>query len=47
MYQYADPKLEALSSGQKLLLRIGPDNEATIKAKLRELRAAVAKQHPG
>jgi hypothetical protein len=40
-YQYADPKLEALSSGQKLLLRMGPANEAVMKAKLRELRKAV------
>jgi hypothetical protein len=40
-YEYADPKLEALSSGQKLLLRMGPANEAIIKAKLRELRKAV------
>jgi hypothetical protein len=40
-YQYADPKLEALSSGQKLLLRMGPANEAIMKAKLRELRKAV------
>jgi hypothetical protein len=42
MYQYADPKIEALSAGQKLLVRMGPDNEAIVKAKLRELRAAVA-----
>ena len=42
MYQYADPKIEALSSGQKLMVRMGPDNEAIVKAKLRELRAAVA-----
>jgi len=40
-YEYADPKLEALSSGQKLLLRMGPANEAIMKAKLRELRKAV------
>jgi hypothetical protein len=40
-YQYADPKLEALSSGQKLLLRMGPANEAIMKVKLRELRKAV------
>ncbi len=37
-YEYADPKLEALSAGQKLLLRMGPANEAIMKAKLRELR---------
>ena len=40
-FEYADPKLEALSAGQKLLLRMGPANEAIMKAKLRELRKAV------
>ena len=42
MYQFADPKLEDLSAGQKLMLRMGPNNAAVIKAKLRELRAQVA-----
>ena len=42
MYQFADPKLEDLSAGQKLMLRMGPTNAAIIKAKLRELRAQVA-----
>jgi hypothetical protein len=37
-YQYADPQLEALSAGQKLLLRMGPDNAAAIRKKLAELR---------
>ena len=41
MYEYADPSLESRSAGQKLLLRSGPDNEAAIKAKLREIRAAL------
>ena len=41
-YEYADPKLEALSSGQKLLIRMGPANEAVVKEKLRSLRSAVA-----
>jgi len=36
-YQFADPELEALSAGQKLLLRIGNKNAARLKAKLREL----------
>ena len=40
-YEYADPQLEALSSGQKLLLRMGPANEAVVKNKLRELRKAI------
>lgn len=42
MYEFADPALEALSPGHKLMLRIGPDNSARLKSKLRELRAAVA-----
>jgi len=42
MYQFADPKLEDRSAGQKLMLRMGPNNAAIIKAKLRELRALVA-----
>lgn len=41
VYKYADPELEALSSGQKTLLRIGPDNAAIVRNKLIELRAAI------
>jgi hypothetical protein len=41
-YEYADPALESRSAGQKLLVRMGPENAARIKAKLRELRAEVA-----
>jgi hypothetical protein len=44
MYQFADPKLEELSAGQKLLLRMGPTNAAIVKAKLRELRAQVTER---
>lgn len=44
MYQYADPKIEALSYAQRLMVRLGPDNEAIVKAKLRELRGALAAQ---
>lgn len=40
-YEYADPKLESMSAGQKLLIRMGPANATVVKAKLRELRAAV------
>ena len=47
MYQYADPSLESLSAGQKVLLRMGPDNEAAVKAKLKEIRAAVADRSRG
>lgn len=41
LYTFADPALEALSPGQKALLRIGPDNASIIRAKLIELRAAL------
>lgn len=43
-YEFADPQLEALSVGQKTLIRIGPRNAAVVKQKLRELRQAVAAQ---
>jgi hypothetical protein len=44
LYEFADPALESRSAGQKMLLRSGPANEATIKAKLREIRAALTGQ---
>jgi len=46
MYQFADPELEELSAGQKVLIRIGPDSAAVIKAKLRELRRELAVEGP-
>jgi DUF3014 family protein len=42
MFHYTDPDLEALSSGQKILVRMGAVNESAIKAKLRDLRQAVS-----
>ena len=44
LYAYADPNLEALSAGQKALIRTGSENAAKIKAKLREIRAELIKQ---
>lgn len=41
-YLYADEQLEALSAGQKALLRMGPDNAARVKARLRAFRDALA-----
>ena len=41
VYEYADPKLEALTPPQKQLLRMGPANVARIQAKLREVEAAL------
>jgi len=46
MLQFADPELEDASVGRKLLVRIGPENAAVIKSKLRELRREVARE-PG
>jgi flagellar basal body-associated protein FliL len=45
-YQYADPNLEDLSAGQKLMIRMGPANERILKAKLRDLRAELVRS-PG
>ena len=42
-WQFADPKLEALPAGQKLLIRMGPQNAAVIEHKLRQLRTLIAK----
>jgi hypothetical protein len=42
LYEFADAELEALSSGQKLMLRMGGEHAATLKRALRELRAQLA-----
>jgi hypothetical protein len=39
MWDYADPALQSLSIGQRTLLRMGAADSATIKAKLRAIRA--------
>jgi hypothetical protein len=41
LYEFADPDLEALSSGQKLLLRIGSDHAAQVKRVLSDLRVLI------
>ena len=38
LYEFADPDLETRSAGKKILLRIGPENAARVKAKLTEIR---------
>jgi hypothetical protein len=45
-YEYADPKLEARSAGQKVLMRMGSVNAIAVKAKLRALRARLAQHKP-
>lgn len=43
LYEYADPEIESRSSGRKLMLRMGAENAARIKAKLRAVRAELLK----
>ena len=37
-YEFADPALQSLSAGQKMMVRVGVPNERRLKAKLIELR---------
>jgi len=37
-YEFVDPSLEALSAGQKMMIRLGPDQQRRMKLKLVELR---------
>lgn len=45
-YAYADPALQSLSAGHRMMIRIGPDHAAVVKARLTRLRAALAGQTP-
>lgn len=38
LYQFVDPGLEGLPAGQKILIRVGMENELRLKAKLRGIR---------
>lgn len=42
-YEYADPALAALSSGQRIMLRVGSAHRQALKAKLTELRQLVTR----
>lgn len=44
LYQFADPELEARSAGQKIMVRMGRENAAKVKAKLREIRGALTRR---
>ncbi len=46
VYRFADPEFESLSAGQKMLLRMGRDNEMRVKAKLRAIRQALVGNPP-
>lgn len=43
-YRFADPELESLSAGQKIMIRMGAENAVKVKAKLREIRRELAAQ---
>lgn len=44
LYEYADPALEARSAGQKIMLRMGHENAARVKEKLRVVRRELTGQ---
>jgi hypothetical protein len=46
MYIFADPSLESRPAGQKILIRMGPDNASIVKSKLAELRAIITAAPP-
>jgi hypothetical protein len=43
LWEFRDPALEALSSPQKHLLRMGPANARLVQSKLREIQAALGR----
>lgn len=45
-YEFADPALEALPAGQKMMLRVGPANQRRLKAKLSEVRTMLTEAAP-
>lgn len=47
VYEFKDEALESLSAGQKMLLRLGYENQRAVKERLREFRAALASAPPG
>jgi len=44
-YNFARPDLQKLSAGQKILIRIGPENAAMVKEKLAGLRKQLTSPH--
>ena len=43
-YEFADPALESLSSGQKIMLRVGSVNQNRLKSRLSALRQEILKR---
>jgi hypothetical protein len=44
LYEFADPALEGLSAGQKIVVRMGPENAKRVKDKLRAIRRELTAQ---
>jgi hypothetical protein len=44
LYEFADPAVEGLSAGQKILVRMGPENAKRVKDKLRAIRRELTSQ---
>jgi hypothetical protein len=42
-YEYANAAHEGMSAGQKILLRVGPDNQRRLQAKMKDVRQKVAR----
>jgi len=45
-YEFADPNLESLTAGQKMLVRAGPVNQRRLKGKLAEIRQELVRRAP-
>lgn len=46
LYEFEDPALQALTAGQRIMVRMGPVNDRRLKAKLGELRRLLATGAP-
>lgn len=46
LYRFEDDHLESLSAGQKIMIRVGPDNAARLRKVLARVRAAIAAHDP-
>jgi hypothetical protein len=47
LYEFADPDLEGLSAGQKIMVRMGNDNALRMKKVLRALRDRLVERTAG
>ena len=45
-YEFVDPRLESMSAGQKIMVRVGLDNERRLKTRLRAFRAHIVATPP-